>query len=314
MKDQEIKDSGRPIVASISGGKDSIAMALWLREQGFEETNEIHYVYADTGWEHPVLYEYIESTVKPLLGDRFHRVASKKYPGGMAEMVTTKGAFPSRRFRFCTDELKKKPLAAYIKGLGNDPLPINAIGIRAAESVARSKMDRWEPGTIFGKDICDTWRPLIHFVVQDVIDIHHRHNIRPCPLYLRDKYPSQRVGCWPCIMSKKSEIRALVETDQERLVQIRGLEERVAERASERLAEAGETFESRGIGKPAFFQAKTGRTGECWPIDKVAKWSKTERGGHQYGLELFTPADPSERGCTLWALCDVPDKDGEFSA
>ena len=59
MNNQEIKDSGRPIVASISGGKDSIAMALWLKENGFEETNEIHYVYADTGWAHTVLYRYI---------------------------------------------------------------------------------------------------------------------------------------------------------------------------------------------------------------------------------------------------------------
>ena len=313
MNNEEIKASGRPIVASISGGKDSIAMALWLKENGFEETNDIHYVFADTKWEHPVLYQYIEDTVKPLLGKRFHTVVSEKYPGGMPEMVVKKGAFPSRRMRFCTDSLKKQPIKSYIRALGSDPLPINAIGVRASESVARSKMDRWEPGSIFGKNLCDTWRPLIQFVVQDVIDIHHRHNVRPCPLYLRDKYPSQRVGCWPCIMSKKSEIRAMVETDPGRLVQIRGLEKKVAERAAERLAETGETFESRGIGKPAFFQAKTGGTGECWPIDKVAKWSKTERGGHQYGLELFTPSDPSERGCTLWALCDIPDEKGEFS-
>ena len=65
MDIQEIKDSNRPIVCSVSGGKDSIAMALWIKEQGLEESNDVHYVFADTGWEHPVLYEYIESTVKP---------------------------------------------------------------------------------------------------------------------------------------------------------------------------------------------------------------------------------------------------------
>jgi hypothetical protein len=114
-------------------------------------------------------------------------------------------------------------------------------------------------------------------------------------------------------MSKKSEIRAVVETDPERLVLIRTLEEKVAEKAAERLAKTGETFESRGIGRPAFFQAKTGRTGECWPIDKVAEWAKTERGGQQYGLELFLPADENERGCQSWGLCDMPDKDGEYT-
>lgn len=313
MNNQEIKDSGRPIVCSVSGGKDSVAMALWLRGNGFEETNDIHYVFADTKWEHPVLYQYIEDTVKPLLGERFHTVVSEKYPGGMPDLVVSKGAFPSRRMRFCTDELKKKPIRDFTRSLGNDPLPINAVGIRAAESKARSSMERWEPGSIFGKNICDTWRPLITWVVQDVIDIHHKHNILPCPLYLKDKYPSERVGCWPCIMSKKSEVRAVVETDPGRLIQIRALEEQVSERASARLAKKGETFESRGIGKPAFFQAKTGGAGECWPIDKVAKWAQTERGGHQYGLELFLPTDESERGCQSWGLCDLPDKDGEFS-
>lgn len=310
---KKIKDSGRPIIASVSGGKDSIAMALWLKENGFEETNDVHYVWADTGWEHPVLYEYIEKTVKPLLGDRFHRVVSAKFPGGMVDAITKFGAFPTRQMRWCTRYLKKEPIKAYIKSVGNDPLPVNAVGIRAAESKARSKMDLWEPGSIFGTNVCDTWRPLISWVVQDVVDIHKRHDLRPCPLYLKDKYPSERVGCWPCIMSKKSEIRAMVETDPGRLVQIRQLEEKVSEIAEERYREKGETFESLGLKKPGFFQAKTGGTGECWPIDKVAKWAKTERGGHQYGLELFLPSDPSERGCQMWGLCDVPDENGEFS-
>ena len=75
----EIRDSRRPIVCSVSGGKDSVAMALWVKyEKKLEETNEVHYVFADTGWEHPVLYKYIDEVVKPLLGDKFQRVVSKK--------------------------------------------------------------------------------------------------------------------------------------------------------------------------------------------------------------------------------------------
>lgn len=42
------KLAGRIVIASISGGKDSAAMALWLIE------NEIPHerVFCDTGWEH----------------------------------------------------------------------------------------------------------------------------------------------------------------------------------------------------------------------------------------------------------------------
>ena len=38
----------RKVVCSISGGKDSAAMALWLTEQGVEVDARI---FMDTGWE-----------------------------------------------------------------------------------------------------------------------------------------------------------------------------------------------------------------------------------------------------------------------
>jgi 3'-phosphoadenosine 5'-phosphosulfate sulfotransferase (PAPS reductase)/FAD synthetase len=47
----------RPIIASVSGGKDSTAMALWLREQG----QAFFPVFMDTGWEHADTYAYLDS-------------------------------------------------------------------------------------------------------------------------------------------------------------------------------------------------------------------------------------------------------------
>jgi 3'-phosphoadenosine 5'-phosphosulfate sulfotransferase (PAPS reductase)/FAD synthetase len=209
MHKERIKASKRPLVCSVSGGKDSIATALWLRENGFEETNPIFYVFADTGWEHPSLYKYyLDEVVEPLLGENFHRVKSKKHPGGMAELAESRGMFPSRMIRFCTQELKVFPIRDFIASLDGDP--INIVGIRAQESLRRSKMDEWETGGPLG---VDTWRPLIDWLVEDVIEIHQRHNIKPCSLYLRDKLPASRVGCYPCIMSRKDEIRALTQDD-----------------------------------------------------------------------------------------------------
>jgi 3'-phosphoadenosine 5'-phosphosulfate sulfotransferase (PAPS reductase)/FAD synthetase len=66
--------NGRPLFASLSGGKDSTALGLWLRAQGVQFTP----VFMDTGWEHPVTYEYIESVLVPLFGE-FVVLRNEKY-------------------------------------------------------------------------------------------------------------------------------------------------------------------------------------------------------------------------------------------
>ena len=46
---------GRKVVASVSGGKDSAAMSLYLCEVGVAHER----VFMDTGWEHRITYEYL---------------------------------------------------------------------------------------------------------------------------------------------------------------------------------------------------------------------------------------------------------------
>ncbi len=298
MRINEIKESGRPLVVSVSGGKDSTAVILHLKEQEVEKTNPVHYVFADTGWEHPEVYLYLNEVVNPLCNGKLNRVQSKKYPGGMADLAKGKGMFASRQYRFCTSELKVVPIVEFLGQFDN---PVNVVGIRAQESFRRSKMDEWDEG---GPMNVSTWRPLIDWIVDDVIGIHTRHGITPCSLYLRDELPASRVGCFPCLHSRKAEIRAVAEDPfgQQRLVQIRSLEKELGDAAQARNPENA---------RPTFFQSR--EAGESyWPIDEVIAWSKTSWGGKQ--IELFTPRDENARGCMMWGLCDVPDKDGEFSA
>lgn len=44
------------IIVTFSGGKDSLAALLWVREH---ITTNFTTVFCDTGWEHPLTYEYI---------------------------------------------------------------------------------------------------------------------------------------------------------------------------------------------------------------------------------------------------------------
>jgi len=288
---------GRKLVASVSGGKDSAALSLWLTEVGLEHER----VFLDTGWESEKTYAYLdelEEAIGPIIRLKAERT--------MAELCLHKGMFPSRVRRFCTQELKVKPMIAYIaKRVDEGEDLVNAVGIRHEESAARAKMPEWEWSDGFD---CETWRPLIEWSEEDVIAIHTRHGLRPNPLYLEG---ASRVGCWPCIFARKAEIRHIADSDPERINFIRDLEKQVQAKAAARYAEKGETFESLGYTKPTWFQAplrkrdangKTIRTGECWPIDRVVGWSRTTRGGKQ--LELFE-AGPSEAGCVRWGLCDT---------
>ena len=44
------------VIITFSGGKDSLASLLWTREH---ITKNFTTVFCDTGWEHPLTYEYI---------------------------------------------------------------------------------------------------------------------------------------------------------------------------------------------------------------------------------------------------------------
>jgi 3'-phosphoadenosine 5'-phosphosulfate sulfotransferase (PAPS reductase)/FAD synthetase len=273
---------GRPVILSVSGGKDSTATGLWLKE------NEIPFscVHMDTGWEHEWTETYVRETLPGVLGP-VQIVQSEV--GGMEDWCKKKGMFPSRIRRWCTQELKIFPFRNYLRGLDDEP--VNAVGIRRAESKARSELPEWEHNKTFD---CDVWRPLIDWTTQDVIDIHARHAVKPNPLYLR--FGVERVGCWPCIFSRKAEIRAVADKDPEQIDRIERLEQEVGEVARARYAARGEPMDQNRI--PALFY----RRPRPLPIRDVVEWSRTERGGKQLGL--FSP-DYEREGCMRWGMCDT---------
>ena len=110
---EEIKRyiGSRTIIASVSGGKDSTSMALWLKENGFNYQP----VFINTGWEHPCTIDYINDYLPQHIGD----ITTISGPG-MMELVQARGRFPSPTVRFCTGELKIRPMQRYIRGQVSD--------------------------------------------------------------------------------------------------------------------------------------------------------------------------------------------------
>ena len=278
---------GRHVVCSVSGGKDSTAMALWMIENEIPFTS----IFCDTGWEQAITYEYIQGELTRAIGP----ITVLQPKRGMVELVQHKGMFPSRLRRFCTSELKVKPIIKYLSEQLDAGIDCcNAVGIRAGESKARSQLPEWE----WNKDFdAETWRPLLRWTEQDVIDMILRHGVMPNPLYLKG---ASRVGCWPCIFSRKSELRFIAENDPDRIDLIELIEGKVAVAARARAAAKGQVLER----DPTFFQSRSG-TGACIPIRKMVEWSKTTRGGKQYDMFAEQP-----EGCVRWGLCES-NPDGE---
>jgi 3'-phosphoadenosine 5'-phosphosulfate sulfotransferase (PAPS reductase)/FAD synthetase len=282
---------GALIVASVSGGKDSAAMSLALTANGLEHRR----VFADTGWEHPLTYEYLRGPLTKAIGS-IDEVMGRD--GGMVPLVRRKKMFPFRKIRFCTQELKVKPILAYIAPLAETNTVINAVGIRAGESAARAKLTEWEWSDSFD---CWVWRPLLNWSEQDVISAHLEAGLPPNPLYMLG---AQRVGCFPCIMSRKSEVRLMGEIWPERVAEIRALEKEIGDKAEEKVGGA-EELARLGKHRPTFFMGTPVRSFP--PIDDVIEWSKTTRGGRQFDL---LPRDPQE-GCMRWGLCDTASTDDD---
>jgi hypothetical protein len=109
-------------ILSLSGGKDSTALAIYLRDR----VSNMEYIFHDTGKELPDTEAYIER-LESYLGQPVIRTTTRQ---GFDDLLRTKGGvLPSNRRRWCTDYLKLKPFEAYI---GEEPC-INYVGIRADE-------------------------------------------------------------------------------------------------------------------------------------------------------------------------------------
>ena len=283
----------RELVVSVSGGKDSTAVVLWLRDCGVTDYTP---VFMDTGWEHPSTIRYVHDDLSKLTP---RPVLTLKPERPMADLIRHKGMFPGRLARFCTTKLKVDPFERWVESrFGDGEVVASAVGIRAGESAARSKLPRWscEAGRNW---ITHVWRPLIEWSEQDVIEIHQRHGIRPNPLYLR--YGVSRVGCWPCIYARKAEIAAVAKNDPGRIDLIRQLEADLQESARKRYEARGETFESLGYTPPTFFSRRANGEDKHThtPIDYVVEWAQTARGGKQLLLDVAEP------GCVRWGMCDT---------
>ncbi len=309
----------RPVqhLISVSGGKDSTAVYLRALESG----RPFRAVFADTGNEHELTYDYVARLHERTGGPKVevvradfsedlirHRdyllrewpkqgipdeivqeAAALHEPTGnpYLDLCISKGRFPSRMAQFCTGELKELPITRQIVGpmLRQGPV-LQWLGIRAEESRNRARQPRYnhhESGSM-------VWRPIFRWSLEQVWEIHKRHGIERNPLY---SMGMGRVGCMPCINCRKNELRTIAALFPEHIDRIERWEAAVAGANKRRSA--------------TFFPAVTDptdvdRPGQYSRIRTLVEWSKTERGGRQYSMFF---EQQSGGGCSSdLALCE----------
>lgn len=219
------------------------------------------------------------------------RALSVLYPTGNAflDMCIWKGRFPSRKAQFCTEELKRNIAVEYQMALvAQGYTVVSWQGIRRDESDSRANALKFEPlgGGMF------IYRPIVDMTKLEVFAYCAARGRKPNPLYLEG---CDRVGCTPCINSRKEEIRQTAVRRRHHLDRISEWE-RLVSMASKR-------------GYSTFFHKVDDQGGQCAAaiysrneVWQVVEWAQTTRGGRQFSL--LTQLDEPTGCSSSYGLCD----------
>lgn len=314
-------------IVNVSGGVDSTACYLLALERG----EPFRAVFADTGNEHELTLEYIGNLprvtggpqVVTLKADFAQRIAVRRMklehmqmtgeyvrdwtPEAVARVLNNlhatgnpfldlcmyKGRFPSTKARFCTGELKMEiihrqavgpAIHEAVTGGGSARDVVSWVGVRRDESAARADAEEWETEQMGNR----IYRPLVDWPKERCFDILKRHGVEPNPLY---KMGCGRVGCLPCINSRKAEIWEIEKRWPWHIDRIREWERIVTGCCKH---EMGSTF---------FAASKTPGIGDTRSdIDTVVDWAMTGRGGIQY--DWLLQAEEPLACSSMYGLCE----------
>jgi 3'-phosphoadenosine 5'-phosphosulfate sulfotransferase (PAPS reductase)/FAD synthetase len=210
------------------------------------------------------------------------------------DLCLWKGRFPSTRRRFCSEELKHKPLRDQVV----EPMQadgwtvVSWQGVRAAESRNRALLDIVDQP----EEQLIQYRPIIAWSADEVFAMHRKHGVEWNPLYEQDM---GRVGCMPCIHVNKAELRQIARRWPEVIDRLEQWEA-LAQKASK-----------HGIATFGDVRKFVGNADVDYDVDIIdikqhgirayVKWAQSARGGRQGRLDLD---DPVTMCSSIYGLCE----------
>lgn len=305
-------------LVSCSGGKDSTATLLLALER--HPHDEVRAVFADTGNEHPITYDYLNYLAEKT-GTTIHHLREDFTSWWWQRRDYIRDVWPTKVNRdgsITPQDVIDRCLAVFEKGpTGNPYLDLCMIKGRFPSRMAQfcTQFLKTEPLTQYAMELIDAhdsveswqgvradesasraklpervdegskysiYRPILSWNIQQVFEQHAKHGVDPNPLY---KLGMRRVGCMPCINSGKDEILEINKRFPDQLERIAEWEEAVGSVSKQSAA--------------TFFYATPGERGNIW---QKVEWSKTSRGGRAIDL-IRSTAEPAMCS-SVYGLCE----------
>jgi len=226
-------------VLGLSGGKDSSALALYVKETRPEL--KVEYFFTDTGYELPETNEFIDKLEEKL--GYIHRLNSRSFNNidgrgeeDFSNLLKKNGDYlPSQRDRWCTVQLKLKPFERWVDKFIADGYKVkNYVGIRADEQERTGFMAIEKP--------IESIMPFREdgIVKSDIKNILERNGLE-LPGYYEWR---SRSGCSFCFYQRKIEWVRLMEKHPDLFEEAKAFEK------GEKNNTVGEKFYWMGQGQP----------------------------------------------------------------
>ena len=203
---RKLIDRGALVAISHSGGKDSQCMTILLsRVVPHEQLLVVHAPLGEVEW--PGTIEHIQSTIPPGVPLMLAHTASGK---SLLERIEERGRFPDSGRRFCTSDLKRGPIERELRRLLKDHpryggLVVSAMGMRASESPARSKLTPWrrsDRNSRAGREWYD-WLPVHGLERAEVFRVIRDAGQSPHWAYAAGM---SRLSCSFCILASRADL------------------------------------------------------------------------------------------------------------
>lgn len=270
-------------VLGISGGKDSAALAIYMRQK-YPEL-DIQYFFTDTGKELPEVYEYLNK-LEAFLGKSIIRLNEQR---GFDFWLEEYGYYlPSPKTRWCTRQLKLQPFKRWVNSMLNDGYIVHSfVAIRADE-------DHRDGYTTHHENLH------IHFPFKedgytksDIFRLLNESQVG-IPKYYEWR---SRSGCTFCFFQQKIEWVHLKERHPEAFEEAKRYEKKALEAASPFLWSQGEPLEN--LEKPErIIQIKAD-----FELRKLREQKKRPPNALHYQLESIDDLYLSDEGNDSCNIC-----------